>query len=263
MESNPQRTGPLTILSIHAHPDDAEILAGGTLAQLRTDGHRVVIATMTAGDCGSADLNAEEISSVRRKEAQMAADLIGAEYICAGFCDLAIFSDDPSRRRIVELLRRVQPHIVITSAPADYLCDHEATSLLVRDACFAAPAPNYATGQTDPAPALKAIPHLYFMDPVGGVNRELQPVKPDFLIDVTLAFATKRAMLMAHKSQREWLRRQHGIDEYIAAMEEWTKRRGQMAGVEWAEGFRQYRGHPYPESPLLQQLLEPYLRNAR
>ena len=67
------------ILSIHAHPDDAEILAGGTLALLASRGHKITIVTMTPGDCGSAELSAAEISTIRRKEAEHAAEVIGAD----------------------------------------------------------------------------------------------------------------------------------------------------------------------------------------
>lgn len=43
------------ILSIHAHPDDSEIMAGGTLALLSQKGHSVTIVTLAAGDCGSVE----------------------------------------------------------------------------------------------------------------------------------------------------------------------------------------------------------------
>ncbi len=244
-----------TVLSIHAHPDDAEILAGGTLAHLAAAGHPVVIVTMTPGDCGTREYPADEIAAIRRGEAAAAARMIGAEYRCAEFRDLAIFSDDASRRRVVELLREIRPDIVLTAAPVDYMCDHETTSALVRDACFAAPAPNYATRAERPAPALDAIPHLYFMDSVGGVDRENRPVAPDFAVDVSETFETKKRMLAAHKSQREWLLKHHGVDDYLLQMERWTRENGRRAGVAFAEGFRQYKGHPYPESPLLQELL--------
>jgi LmbE family N-acetylglucosaminyl deacetylase len=209
------------ILAVHAHPDDIEILAGGTLAALAAAGHPLSIVTMTPGDCGSADLASEAIASVRRQEAAQSTALIGAAYRCAEFRDLAIFSDDPSRRRVVELLRRARPDLVLTASPVDYLCDHEATSQLVRDACFAAPVPNCLTGALDPAPPLPAIPHLYFMDAIGGVDREGRPVAPDFFVDVTARFATKKAMLAQHSSQREWLLRHHGIDDYLELMERW------------------------------------------
>jgi LmbE family N-acetylglucosaminyl deacetylase len=79
-----------TILAIHAHPDDVEILAGGTLALLSARGHRIAIATMTAGECGSHELGPEEISAVRRREVANAAALIGAHYLCIEMRDLVV-----------------------------------------------------------------------------------------------------------------------------------------------------------------------------
>jgi N-acetylglucosamine malate deacetylase 1 len=244
-----------TVLAIHAHPDDVEILAGGTVAMLAAAGHRVVIVTMTPGDCGSHEHAPDEIAAIRRQEATNAARLIGAKYLCAEFRDLAVFSDDQARRRVTEILRQVRPDLVLTASPVDYMADHEAASALVRDACFAAPAPNYRTQASAPAGAIPAIPHLYFMDAVGGVDREGRAIPCDFFVNVTGFFETKKKMLAEHKSQRDWLRRHHGIDEYLDMMERWTRANGGRAGVEMAEGFRQYKGHPYPESPLLQELL--------
>ncbi len=245
----------MRILAIHAHPDDAEILAGGTLALLAALGHEITIATMSPGDCGSRELGPEEIAAVRRREAAQAAALIGASYLCLEMRDLAIFSDDASRRRVTETLRRTRPDIVLAASPADYLCDHEAASMLVRDSCFIAPAPNYRTHSESPAPPLDAIPHLYYMDPVAGVDREGYLVMPDFVVDVTETFARKREMLAAHASQRSWLMRHHGTDDYLETMEQWTRERGQLAGRTCGEGFRAYHGHPYPRSPLLEDLL--------
>lgn len=244
---------PRHVLAIHAHPDDVEILAGGTLQRLAVSGHRVTIVTMTPGDCGTAEFSSEQIAWIRRAEAQQAADMLGAAYICAEFRDLAIFNDDPSRRRVTEVLRRLQPEIVLTASPVDYHCDHEATSVLVRDACFAAPAPNYSTGGD--SPVLGSIPHLYFCDPDEGLDRESNPVRPDFVVDVSEYMQAKTAMLASHESQRNWLKKHHGMDDYIDTMQEWTRARGQLAGMEFGEGFRQYLCHPHPRTPLLQELL--------
>ncbi len=240
------------ILAVHAHPDDIETLAAGTLALLAAQAHTIVIATLTAGDCGSVEHDRHETARIRKDEARAAAAMIGAAYICAEFGDLAVFNDDPSRRRVVELLRSVRPDVVITSSPEDYHPDHEAASVLVRDACFAAPVPNYAAGQARP---LDAIPHLYFMDPIEGRNREGIKIAPDFAVDVAAHIETKRRMLAAHASQLSWIVKQHGIDDYAASMDAWTRKRGLSFGVTYAEGFRQYKCHPYPATPLLQELV--------
>lgn len=248
------RVTSMRILAFHAHPDDAEILAGGTLAILAARGHELTIATMTCGDCGSAEMGAQETAEVRRREAEEAAALVGASYRSAGFQDLAVFNDDPSRRRVTAILREVRPDIVITAAPVDYMCDHEATSDLIRDCCFGAPAPNYATEGT--APPLKSIPHLYFMQPLGNVDRAGAFVAPDFVVDVSTVIETKRALVACHKSQRDWLRAHHGMDEYLEMMERWSRRLGEEVGRQFGEGFRRYKGHPYPQTPLLETLLE-------
>ena len=239
------------ILAIHAHPDDVEILAGGTLALLSAVGHSITIATMTAGDCGSAEWSAEEISAIRIEEARAAAKLIGAEYHCCGFADLEIFNDSASRRRVTEVLRIMRPDIVLTASPIDYMADHETTSALVKDACFGAPAALYRTG----APALPAIPHLYYMDPLIGFYPDGTEAIRDFCVDVTQVFFEKRAMLEQHASQRDWLRKHHGMDDYILQMETATRDAGEKFGVRYGEGFRQYRGHAYPQTPFLQDLL--------
>ncbi len=241
------------ILAIHAHPDDIETLGAGTLALLAAKGHTLKIVTVTAGDCGSADTDLATTAALRRGEAAKAAALIGAGYRCADIPDLCVFNDDPCRRAVTEMIRWAAPDIVITASPVDYHPDHEATSLLVRDACFAASVPNYQTGE---APPLAGIPHLYFMDPIGGRDREGAKVIPDFGADIAAVFPTKQAMLAAHASQDSWVAQQHDISDHQASMEAWTRRRGRDFGVALAEGFRQYRHHPYPRTPLLQELLE-------
>jgi LmbE family N-acetylglucosaminyl deacetylase len=248
-------TPPTRVLALHAHPDDLEFQCAGTLALLREAGCAVTMATMTPGDCGSAEHDAEAIGEIRRREARASAELIGADYLCLEFRDLAIFNDDDSRRRVTEILRRVRPDLVITAPASDYLCDHEMTHLLVRDACFTASVPNYVTRQWEPAPPLGRIPHLYFVDPIEGIDRDGRPVTPDFCVDVSRVFETKRQMLASHASQRNWLLRQHGIDEYLESQAEWAAQRGAEIGVAQAEGFRQYRGHAYPRDNLLLSLI--------
>ncbi|MEO6809393.1 MAG: PIG-L family deacetylase [Isosphaeraceae bacterium] len=246
---------PTRVLAIHAHPDDIEFQCAGTLALLGRAGCHLTVATMTPGDCGSMELDAEAIAEVRKGEAKAAADLIGADYLCLEFRDLAIFNDDDSRRRMTEVVRRLRPDLILTAPPVDYLCDHEMTSLLVRDACFCAPIPNYATRQWEPAPPLARIPHLYFVDAIEGSDRDGNPLAYGFHVNVTTVFETKRAMLACHASQRDWLLKQHGIDEYLDSQAKWSAHRGAEVGVAHAEAFRQYLGHAYPHDNFLLTLL--------
>ena len=241
-----------TILAVHAHPDDIEHLAAGALAILAAKGHAIRLATLTAGECGSAETDLAETARIRKAEASASAALIGADYRCADLPDLGVFNDDPSRRAVTELIRWARPDIVLAASPADYHPDHEAASQLTRDACFASSVPNYRTG---PSPALDAIPHLYFMDPIGGRDREGRKIVADFGADIAAGFAMKQRMLSAHVSQAEWVARQHGITDHLASMEAWSRRRGRDFGCPFAEGFRQYRHEPYPKTPVLQDLL--------
>jgi LmbE family N-acetylglucosaminyl deacetylase len=242
-----------TILAVQAHPDDVETLAAGTLALLAERGARIIIATMTAGECGSTTDDPQRTADIRKAEARTAAAMIGAAYACVGFPDLGLFNDDATRRRTTELLRWARPQIVITAAPVDYHPDHEATSTLVRDACFAAPVPGYRTGTEA---TLDAIPHLYFMDPIGLRLRDGSPAAADFAVDVTSVMDLKRRMLEAHASQKTWLMKQHGMSDFTSGMEHQARRRGEAFGVAAAEGFTHYRHTPYPRSPRLQERLE-------
>ncbi len=243
------------ILAIHAHPDDIEFQCAGSLARLKKLGCDIAIATMTPGDCGSAELGPLEIAAVRRAEQQKAVDLLGAEYLCLEFRDLQIVVDNDSRRRVTEVVRKTRPDIVITAPPIDYMSDHEMTSRLVRDACFNASAPNYDTHQTNPAPPLNKIPHLYYVDPLEGIDWYGRPIPPEFIVDISETFELKREMLACHESQRGWLMKQHGIDEYLDSCTKWSSTRGKEIGKAYGEAFTQHKGHPYPHDNLLLQLL--------
>ena len=243
------------ILAIHAHPDDIEFQCAGTLALLKERGCAISMATMTAGDCGSAELGPDEIADVRRGEAKAAADLLGADYTCLEFKDLAICVDNDSRRRVTEVIRRATPEIVITAPPVDYMSDHEMTSRLVRDATFNASCPNYTTQQWDPAPATKKIPALYYVDPIEGVDWYGQPIEPEFVVDISSTFDLTLQMLACHDTQSDWPRQQPGLDEYLDGCRRWSARRGEMIGAEYGEAFRQHKGHPYPHENVLLQAL--------
>jgi LmbE family N-acetylglucosaminyl deacetylase len=242
-------------LALLAHPDDAEFLCAGTLA-LMAQKHQwqVHIASMTPGDCGSMDLAPDEISRIRRNEGAQAASLIGATYHCLEERDLLVFYQERALEKVVRLLRQVQPDVVFTHSPADYLLDHEMTSTVARAASFGAPTPNLFRERGHERP-LAHVPHLYYCDPIEGKDALGRAVPPGFCIDISQVIETKTQMLATHASQREWLLKHHGMDQYLMAMRSWSSERGRAVGVDFAEGFRQHLGHSYPQDNLVGELL--------
>ncbi|MGH9524527.1 MAG: PIG-L deacetylase family protein, partial [Terriglobales bacterium] len=199
-------SGERVVLAFGAHPDDVEISCAGTLKLLQEAGYKIHAATMSLGDCGSKEMPPDEVRRVRRGEAEDACRILGATYHYAGSSDFCIFNDDAHNRRATALVREIAPQIVFTHAPADYILDHDNTSVLVRNACFLAPAPNYDVSQYGSAPAIAAIPHLYYWDVMEGVDIFGKPVEPELYVDISAEIDLKSKMLGAHRSQREWLR---------------------------------------------------------
>jgi LmbE family N-acetylglucosaminyl deacetylase len=245
---------PDTVLSVLAHPDDAEFLCAGALIRLAKEhGWQVHIASMTPGDCGSSELPPQEIARIRRAEGARAAALIGGRYHCLEERDLLIVYGERPLERVTRLLREVRPRIVLTHSPADYMLDHEMTSTVVRAAAFAAPIPNFLSGRGLPPPS-EYIPHLYYCDPIEGKDSMGRAVEPAFRVDIGAVLETKAQMLAAHASQRDWLLKHHGMDQYVQAMRDWAAQRGRPH-VSAAEGYRQHLGHGYPQDNLLGQVL--------
>lgn len=242
------------ILSVLAHPDDAEFLCAGALIRLASAGWAVHLATMTAGDCGSAELGPEAIAAVRRKEGAAAAALIGATYHCLEERDLRVMYTERALEKVIRVARAVRATVILTHSPADYHVDHEQTSTLARAAAFAAAVPNFQDGggHQDPLPH---VPHLYYCDPIEGKDALGREVEPTLRIDVSGVIETKAAMLAAHASQRDWLLKHHGMDQYLQAMRDWGAHRGRQAGVAFAEGYRQHLGHSYPQDDVLGRVL--------
>jgi LmbE family N-acetylglucosaminyl deacetylase len=243
------------VLAVGAHPDDVEFYMAGTLALLKELGWLPSIGILAKGDGGSKVLSRYEIAALRRKEAEKAAGLLGAEVYFMGQNDLNIDVNLATRRIVTEVLRKAAPDMVITHPPMDYMTDHEFTSRLVRDACFAASVPNYETEDADPAPPLDHIPYLFYADAIEGKDIFGNVIVPHFVVDISSQVHLKRDMLACHASQRDWLRAQHGIDQYLLAMEQWAEERGKPYGFAYGEGFVQHRGHAFPQDNLLKTLL--------
>jgi len=236
------------VLSLGAHPDDAEFLCAGTLALLRQKGWQIHIATMAPGDCGTVQYSREEISRIRRAEAAKAASLLDGAYHCLECGDIFILYDRPSLLKAIELVRKVKPAIVFTTSPSDYMVDHEMASKLAQTACFACGVVNVETPGAEP---FEPIPHLYYMDAVEHKDNFGAEVKPGMIVDTSSVMDTKEKMLCCHESQRHWLMTHHGMDEYVSMMKRADQKRGREIGSAFAEGFRQHLGHAYPQDNIL------------
>jgi len=240
-----------TALAFLSHPDDAEILCAGTLIRLREAGWEIHIATATAGDCGTMDRTADEISRIRIGEAHAAAAVVGASYHCLHELDGRVCYDKPTVQKAIDLFRGIAPSLVFTHPIRDYMIDHEIVSLLARAASFVYAAPNVSERSRKPE---SCVPWLYYCDPVGAVDPYGAPVVPTTSVDISAQIARKAAALAAHASQREWLRAHHGMDEYLESMKRHAAMRGAAIGVAAAEGFVQHRGHAYPDDDVLGRL---------
>jgi len=241
---------PPRVLSFCAHPDDTEFRCAGALALLADLGWEVGIATVTGGGGGSNEYPENEIRRIRLGEAQAAADVIGAEYLYAGGRDMDVDFSHELRVKVVHVMRRFRPDVVITLPPVDYHSDHTETCKLVRAACFFAPIPNYPEQSLKP---IDAVPYLYYNSADIDWHGNDAPV--DFVVDVGAKVDVKEKMLACHASQRNWIRDHHGADNYINLMKERTAAMGDRVGFAAGEGFSQHLGAGYPHDDVLADAL--------
>jgi len=226
----------MNILAVGAHPDDLEILCGGTLAKYASQGHSVTMAVLTNGNMGHPDIEPSQMAIIRKQEFECAATIIGAKTIWMDIDDEMSVVDLPSRLAMVDTLRQSAPDVVLTHSPADYHVDHRNTSQLVFEAAPLACVHNIKRE----LPALLKQPLIYYFDTLGAVG-----FMPTEYVDITETIETKIAMFRCHVSQDEWMCQATGFDvsEVINCV---AKVRGYAAGVQYAEGFTKldawYRG---------------------
>ena len=240
-----------SVLAFFAHPDDAEILCAGTLSLLKKAGYSIHIATIALGDKGTATHSKEDIIRIRRAEAIKAAGILGGSYHCLDFEDIYIFYQRESIDKASALVRKLQPEIVFTHSPDDYMLDHELTSKIVQTACFTTGMKNLAIPEKPFGP----VPYLYYTDAVESKDKFGNRIKPGIFVDISAEIETKEEMLASHASQRDWLMAHHKVDEYLLAMKSVARSRGDESGFEYAEGFRQHLGHGFPQDNILMEIL--------
>ncbi len=178
----------LALLAIAAHRDDAELTCGGTLIRAVDAGHAVGVLDLTQGEMGT-----RGSAALRAAEAEAAAHVMGlAVRENLGLPDAGIRNDDDTRARLVQLLRRLAPRVVIAPATRSRHPDHRRAAELVRDACFLAGLAKYAPGD---APAARPFKLLHVL-----TYRE-DAVKPTFVVDITEQFDRKMAAIKCYGSQ--------------------------------------------------------------
>jgi bacillithiol biosynthesis deacetylase BshB1 len=177
------------LLAIMAHPDDVELLCGGTLLRAADQGHRTGIVDLTRGELGT-----RGTPELRAQEAAAAADILGVtERVNAGLPDGHIANTDAARRVVVEQIRRFRPRVVLLQYLSGRHPDHRIGSELVRDACFLSGLRNYPAPGEPFRPA-KLCHALSFRE---------DPVKPTFVIDISAQFERKVAAIACFASQFE------------------------------------------------------------
>jgi LmbE family N-acetylglucosaminyl deacetylase len=216
-----------SVLAVGAHPDDIEILCGGTLAKYAQKGVKVSMAVSTDGAAGHMVIPPKELAEIRHAEAKASAAIIGADFYWLGLPDGTLYDTLENRMVYVELIRKAKPDVIITHFPNDYHPDHIAVSKLLFGASFISGLKNVKTE----SPFHPEVQPLVYFDSVNGAN-----FLPTEFVDVTETWAIKRKMLECFESQITWLRDHDHVD-FFQMVEVQTRARGYQCGVEFAEAF--------------------------
>ena len=163
-----------------------------------------------------------------------AAAIIGAEYTALKLEDNTVNPYDPGQQRLfVDMVRRTQPDVILCPHPRDYHTDHRNVPELV---LYTAPLIGLAEWPTE-HPAWLGNPAVYFFANPGGSYFD-----PTHYVDISSVFETKVAMLKAHASQLDFLKRYFNM-EALETLEIEGRFWGMQAGVRYAEPFIQYKGY--------------------
>ncbi len=216
------------IAAVCAHPDDAELVMGGTLARETARGRRVCMIDLTRGESGS-----RGTPETRAREAQEAARILGVahrESLALPDSGLQVIPEhkDP----LVAAFRRLRPTVVILQHWRQRHPDHAAASRLTYDACFLAGLRNY---RPDLGPAFRPTKLVY-----ATTMTEASDVTPSFVVDVTSCWEVKLRAIAAYASQFTPAADETGtlpLDRFQENVALAARRHGQRIGVRYGEGF--------------------------
>ena len=222
---------PDRVLAVYAHPDDADVSCGGTMAKWATEGADVHVVVCAAGDKGSSDgsLAPQELAARRAGEVERAVEALGlGGHHLLGHGDGDLANEPPLRGEIVGLVRSLRPDVVLCPDPtavffgSSYVNhrDHRVVGWATIDAvAHEARSPHYFPEAGD----AHRVAELWLSG----------SLEPDTWVDIADSLDAKTEALRAHESQvaeaGEWLR---------TFVQERAEEAGRQAGVRYAEGFR-------------------------
>jgi bacillithiol biosynthesis deacetylase BshB1 len=221
----------LDILAFGAHPDDVELGCSATLAKELSLGKKVGIIDLTRGELGTRGSVA-----IRNSEAAMAAKILGVQVrenldMRDGF----FVNDESHQLRVIEMIRKYQPEMVLCNAIADRHIDHGKGSQLVSDACFLSGLTKIEThhnGQKQAAWRPKVVYHYI----------QWQTIEPDFVVDVSAFMDVKMKAVQAYASQFYDPNSTEPVTpiaskNFLDSIEYRAMDLGRLVGVAFAEGF--------------------------
>lgn len=194
-----------------AHPDDAEIWCGGTLALHAASGDQVSICILSY-----------QHGSARGREALEGGDRLGCETHLLGLTDTAIRDTDDGVDKLRHVLAATRPEIIITHWFDDAHPDHEATFRMVTRAVLRS---ILQTNKQD----LEAVPRIFCCDTYDSQGLR-GPFVPNRLVDVSTVWTVKAEAIQAHGSQF--------LSNYVPMIETQCRRHGEKVGARFCEGFR-------------------------
>lgn len=219
------------LLVLAAHPDDAELGCGGTVAKHVAMGWKVAVVDFTRGELGTRGSVPE-----RDREAAAAAKILGlTERINLDLRDGFFQNTEADQRKVIEAIRYFQPDIVLANAITDRHPYHGKGAQLAFDSCFLAGLEKIRThwhGYEQKAWRPKAVYH--FM--------QSQPIKPDFIVDVSDHWDTKMKAIRAFSTQFFQPNSREPVTfistpEFLKMLESRAVDFGHAIGVRYGEGF--------------------------
>lgn len=221
----------LDILAFGAHPDDVELGCSGTLAKEISLGKKVGIIDLTRGELGT-----RGSVEIRNSEAANAANLLGiAARENLDMRDGFFQNDEINQLKIIKMIRKYQPEIVICNAIHDRHIDHGKGSKLVSDACF-------LSGLRRIETAIDSLNQNAWRPKVVYHYIQWENISPDFVVDISGFMDKKEASILAYSSQfydpnSNEPESPITSKNFLDSVKYRAQDLGRIVGVAYAEGF--------------------------